>query len=236
MTDRHETFISFDVEADGRVPGVSSMWSFGAAAFADTAAPSSPPFATYGAVLEELPDANGEPDTLNRWSKQPDEIYRANRDGARDPADVMREFVQWLDVLAIRTDLVPVAYPAGFDWTYLYWYMIKFVGRSPFGFQCLDIESQAMSLLGTRWKDTVKRHMPSSWFPEQRHTHVPLEDAIEQGQLFLAVRQHAGVLRERAAALEELVAVKRLKENHGETVEYGERQPAAWARAKAAVA
>jgi hypothetical protein len=33
--------------------------------------------------------------------------------------------------------------------------------------------------------------MPRAWFGPKRHSHVALDDAIEQGQLFFAMRQAA---------------------------------------------
>jgi hypothetical protein len=33
-----------------------------------------------------------------------------------------------------------VAYPAGFDFLFMYWYMIRFVGESPFSFSALGIK------------------------------------------------------------------------------------------------
>jgi hypothetical protein len=42
----------------------------------------------------------------------------------------------------------------------------------------------AMSLLQCPYRDATKRHMPRRWFDPHRHTHVALDDAIEQGALF----------------------------------------------------
>jgi hypothetical protein len=86
-----------------------------------------------------------------------------------------------------------VAYPAGFDFLFVYWYLIRFAGESPFSHSALDIKTFAMALLGCEYGSAVKRNMPKRWFDKLPHTHVALDDAIEQGSLF------CNMLRERPA-------------------------------------
>ena len=77
-----------------------------------------------------------------------------------------------------------VAYPAGFDFLFVYWYLMRFAGESPFSFSALDVKSYAMALLKTDYRDAVKRNFPKDWFDAAPHTHVALDDAKEQGALF----------------------------------------------------
>lgn len=66
-----------------------------------------------------------------------------------------------------------------------------------------DVETDAMALLGIEYRVTVKRTMPRDWFGDAPHTHVALDDAIEQGALFcamLAANPHAGTARQRPGA------------------------------------
>ena len=77
-----------------------------------------------------------------------------------------------------------VAYPAGFDFLFVYWYLIRFTGASPFSFSALDVKTYAMALLRTEYRESVKRNMPQRWFDPLPHTHRALDDAIEQGALF----------------------------------------------------
>ena len=67
---------------------------------------------------------------------------------------------------------------------FVYWYMMRFAGESPFSHSALDIKTYAMALLGTEYRDSVKRNMPSDWFDELSHIHVALDDAKGQGALF----------------------------------------------------
>src|SRR5690349_19736451 len=94
----------------------------------------------------------------------------------------MTRYRQWLEGLPGRP--VFVGYPAAFDFMFVYWYLIRFAGESPFSHSALDIKTYAMALLKTEYRATVKRAMPRRWFDPQRHTHVALDDAIEQGALF----------------------------------------------------
>jgi hypothetical protein len=61
---------------------------------------------------------------------------------------------------------------------------MRFVGRSPFSFAALDIKTMAMIMLGKDYRYCSKKTMPKRWFGEFAHTHVALDDAIEQGVLF----------------------------------------------------
>lgn len=172
-----EVYVSTDVEADGPIPGPHSMLSFGSAAYlADKTL-----VATFSANLETLPGASGHPDTMKWWSTQP-AAWAACRSDLRPPVDAMAQYVAWLDALPGRP--VFVGYPAAYDFLFVYWYLMKFVGRSPFSHSALDIKTMAMTLLKKDYRASTKRAMPKRWFDPLPHRHVALDDAIEQGALF----------------------------------------------------
>jgi hypothetical protein len=179
-----EIYVSTDVETDGPIPGPHSMLSFGSAAFlADKTL-----VGTFSANLTTLPDATGHPETMRWWQTQP-EAWAACRTNLREPAEAMPEYVRWLKGLPGKP--VFVAYPAAFDFLFVYWYLIRFAGESPFSHSALDIKTYAMALLGTEYRESTKRNMPKRWFDDVPHTHVALDDAIGQGRLF------CNMLRER---------------------------------------
>jgi hypothetical protein len=172
-----EIYVSTDVETDGPIPGPHSMLSFGSAAYrADKTL-----LGTFTANLHTLPGAAGHPETMAWWQTQPD-AWAAARTDPRDPAEVLPAYARWLDGLGGKP--VFVAYPAAFDFLFVYWYLIRFAGRSPFSHSALDIKTYAMALLGTPYRESVKRNMPREWFDPLPHTHRALDDAIEQGALF----------------------------------------------------
>lgn len=172
-----EIYVSTDVETDGPIPGPHSMLSFASAAFDARGAM----VGTFSANLRTLDGAAPHPETARFWHANP-EAYAATREDPRAPDEAMRDYVQW--VKSLRGRPVFVAYPAGFDFTFVYWYLIRFAGESPFGFSALDVKTMAMTLLGCDYRAAVKRNMPRRWFSERPHTHVALDDAIEQGELF----------------------------------------------------
>jgi hypothetical protein len=153
------------------------MLSFGSAAYRSDKALVS----TFTANLETLPEATGDPRTMTFWGQNP-EAWAATRLDIQDPAEAMRRYLAWLKGLPGRP--VFVAYPAGFDFLFIYWYLIRFAGESPFSHSALDVKTYAMAVLGTPYRESTKRNMPRRWFDPLPHTHVALDDAIEQGALF----------------------------------------------------
>jgi hypothetical protein len=175
-----EIYVSTDVETDGPIPGPHSMLSFGSAAYTAEGRL----VGTFTVNLSTLPDAAGHPDTMAWWGTQP-EAWAACRSDQEDPASAMVRYRSWLEKLPGKP--VFVGYPAAFDFLFVYWYLIRFAGRSPFSHSALDIKTYAMAVLGTEYRATAKRSMPRRWFGKAPHTHVALDDAIEQGALFCAM-------------------------------------------------
>jgi hypothetical protein len=175
-----ELYFSTDIETDGPIPGPYSMLSFGTAVF-DAAGQRRGEFTRN---LTPLDGAGQHPDTMAFWARNK-EAYDATRVDPVAPAAAMADYVAWVDGFGGRP--VFVAYPAGFDFLFMYWYMIRFAGRSPFSFSALDIKSYAMAKLGLPYRASTKRNMPRAWLPKRRHTHKALDDAIEQGELFVAM-------------------------------------------------
>lgn len=172
-----EIYVSTDIETDGPIPGPHSMLSFASAAYRDD----KKLIGTFSANLHTLPGAEGHPQTMAWWQTQP-EAWAAARCALREPTEAMPEYVAWLK--ALPGSPVFVAYPAGFDFLFVYWYLIRFAGESPFSFSALDIKSYAMAVLRKEYRQSVKRNMPKRWFDPLPHTHCALDDAIEQGALF----------------------------------------------------
>jgi hypothetical protein len=177
-----ETYISTDVETDGPIPGPHSMLSFASAAYRIRPDGTRSCVATFAANLETLPDAQGDADTMSFWAKNP-EAYAATRSSTLPPDVAMGRYVDWLKQFQRP---VFVGYPAGFDFLFVYWYLVKFTGfPTPFSFSALDVKTYVAAMLKSAYRDVSKRTMPRRWFDETAtHTHIALDDAIEQGELF----------------------------------------------------
>jgi hypothetical protein len=172
-----EIYVSTDVETDGPVPGPHSMLSIGSAAYlADKTL-----VGTFSANLELLPGASGYPDTMRWWETQ-GEAWAACRQNLQSPEQAMRDYVVWLGSLPGKP--VFVGYPVVFDYMFVQWYLYKFTGGSPFSFYAIDIKTYAMAVLKKNYRDISKAVMPQHWFDGLPHTHLALDDAVEQGALF----------------------------------------------------
>lgn len=183
---KNEIYISVDVEASGPIPLEYSMLSFGAAAFTEDGEL----IDTFERNLEELPDAKRHPDTMLWWATQP-KAWEECRKNLETPKRAMIQFDIWLKKLKSQTNANPVfiGYPASFDFMFIYVYLIKFVGYSIFSFSALDMKTYAYSLLNIPFRQAVKKNFPKSWRSKKKHTHVALNDAIEQGETFFKMRK-----------------------------------------------
>lgn len=182
---RPEIYVSTDVEADGPIPGVNSMLSFGSAAYlADKTL-----ISTFYANLETLPGAVSDAKTMAWWKTKPD-AWKACRENLQPPAAAMKKYLSWLKGLPGVP--VFVGYPAAYDFMFVYWYLIRFAGESPFSHSALDIKTLAMALMKTPYRRSTKKNMPKKWFDPSTgsgqaklpHSHNALDDAVEQGALF----------------------------------------------------
>ena len=94
----------------------------------------------------------------------------------------MQDCVAWLKSLPGTP--VFVAYPVAFDFMFVQWYLIRFARAAPFGHSGIDLRTLGMALENTNWSRTTKEHMPQRWNDPLPHTHIALDDALEQGAMF----------------------------------------------------
>jgi hypothetical protein len=153
------------------------MLSFGSAAFTSDGSLIS----TFAVNLDPLDGATGYPSTMAWWQKNK-EAWDQTRTELQTPLAAMGNYLAWLKKLPGKP--VFVGYPAAYDFLFVYWYLIRFVGESPFSHSALDIKTFAMAMLRVPYREATKRNMPKRWFSDAPHTHNALDDAIEQGRLF----------------------------------------------------
>jgi hypothetical protein len=173
-----EIYVSTDIEADGPIPGPHSMLSLASAAYlADRTVVS-----TFTVNLDTLPGATPDPVTTKWWEQFPD-AWAACRQDTRAPEAAMRDYVAWLNQLPGRP--VFLGWPASWDFMWVYWYLVRFTRERPFRENALDVRSYAMGMRKTEFRLTSRTYLPKRWFDANlRHTHVALDDALEQGALF----------------------------------------------------
>lgn len=179
-----EVYFSIDIESDGPIPARNSMLSLGCVALA----PNGEVLGQFSENLEQLEEAKEDPETMDWWKKQP-EAWKKCRENIKPAKQVMQEFCDWISSIRYHGEKITpvcIAYPAGFDFLFVYWYLIAFIGRSPFSFSALDIKSYAKALLKIDYRQCTKKRFPKKWFANTNaHTHIAVEDAYEQGVMFL---------------------------------------------------
>lgn len=182
-----ETYISIDVETNGRIPGKNSMLSIGAAAFAEDGYL----IDTFSENLTPLPFAEEDLETMRWWGSQP-KAWAECQKNQEDPEMTMYRFSRWIKGLP-GTPVI-VGYPVVFDFMFVYWYLIYFIGESPFGYGALDIKSYAVGLTGGRFHDFHKSAL-DQWMDgvdtAEDLSHIAVEDAIRQGKIFMNMRKSA---------------------------------------------
>ena len=174
---KQEIYISIDIESDGPIPGPHSMLSLGAVAFDALGVE----LGSWYSNFHELEGAQGHVDTMRFW-KEHDPFYQMTRQACVSPQEGMKSFSEW--VMSLPGKPVAVAAPAGFDFTWVYWYLIRFTGASPFSFSCIDVKTMVMTMLKLPYRESTKRAWRKSWQSGLPHTHHALDDAREQGVSF----------------------------------------------------
>jgi len=205
------TFVSFDVETTGPVPGLHSMVSLGAVrGTVDSGRqahfPLNASHAEFEAAIAPLEDAGWDEDTKAWW-------FHPERDAAREhvfgpikagradqPEEAMLRLCAWLEKAREEggAPLVFVAYPATFDFAFLNYYMHRFCPRRwkelhkgfP-GFACFDMLTYASAELRVPVLEATRRNWPAAWKAPQHVAHTALRDAHDQGISFVEMLKGA---------------------------------------------
>ncbi|GAA3528691.1 3'-5' exonuclease [Streptomyces osmaniensis] len=177
-------YISVDIEADGPIPGPYSMLSIGAAVAGvqdgDGFTAADPEEHTFYRELRPI----GEEFVPEALAVSGLDRERLKAEGS-EPAVALAEFSEWVREVSAGAQPVMCGYPASYDWTFLYWYLIRFTGASPFGHSgCLDMKTLYATKAGLPLRAVAKGTMPRELLSRRRHTHHALDDAVEQAELF----------------------------------------------------
>lgn len=193
-----DVYFSADVETDGSIPGPFSLLSFAlvfAGSFDGRHFERPRQYDKY--FYRELKPIS------NNFESEALAVNGMDRERlilkGEHPKEAMTTASRWVRELAGNARPVLVAYPLAFDWTFLYWYFVRYsADGSPFNHSaCFDIKTAI----------AVKKHLPIAQSgraglaslnlkSKTPHTHNALDDAIEQAdifaQLFEADRNHGG--------------------------------------------
>lgn len=188
-----DAYFSVDVETDGPIPGPYSMLSFAivyAGSF-DGAIFTRP--VDYSCVFyRELKPIS------NDYQLEAMAVNGLDRDSLKKtgllPSRALSEAETWIKNIAAGREPVLVAYPLSFDWTWLYWYFIKFNdGVSPFSHsRCFDIKTALAVKSKKPISGAGRSNVPQVLRSTTNHTHNAKDDAIEQAEIFANIFEWEG--------------------------------------------
>jgi hypothetical protein len=89
---------------------------------------------------------------------------------------------------------VLVAYPLSFDWSWLYWYFIRYSAEgSPFAYsRCFDIKTALAVKAAIPISKAGRSRILPALRPRHVHTHNAVDDAIAQAEIFANVFEWKG--------------------------------------------
>ena len=176
MLDDDQIYVVVDIENNGPTPGLYSMLAIGA-----TATTKDNETATFYRTILPIEGAAEHPDTMSWWKTQPEAWEEVTKD-AESAEIVMNDFCKWLNEL--NAEPVFVAHPIAVDYTFVSWYLYKFVGTNPFAnnkadiLLTLDLRSFVSGKFNRTLNNSRRSQLPESLtkgMPE--HTHNAMEDS-----------------------------------------------------------
>jgi len=165
--------IMVDVESDGPIPGDYSMISFGAVIVDETLDK------TFYGELRPISD---------QWIPEALAVSCFSREATLkfdEPRQVMEEFRDWI---AGNSKSKPrfVSDNNGYDWSFINWYFVHFLGENPFGFSSTNLGSLYKGMQKDMF--TSFRHLKKT-----PHTHNPVDDAMGNAEALLYMKNEMGL-------------------------------------------
>jgi hypothetical protein len=188
-----DAYFSADVETDGPIPGPFSMLSF-AIVYAGSfdgcqfERPKSYDLAFYKELKPISSQFQEEALRVNGLDRD-----RLCKEG-QTPEKAMVEAYQWVKDSCGGANPILVAYPLSFDWSWLYWYFIRFSSEgSPFGYsRCFDIKTALSIKARIPISRAGRARLSPSLGSSRAHTHHAIGDAIEQAEIFANIFEWEG--------------------------------------------
>src|SRR6478735_4531333 len=173
---RVDVYFSADVETDGPIPGPYSLLSFAmvyAGRFDGSRfeRPSSLD-STFYRELRPISDSF-EPEALKVNGLDRDRLIREGD----APESAMTAASEWVRSVANGGQPVLVAYPLSFDWTWLYWYFVRFSKQSsPFEHsRCFDMKTAFAVKAHRPIADAGRSQLLPDLTSKRAHTHHALD-------------------------------------------------------------
>jgi hypothetical protein len=198
LGNRGDAYFSADVETDGPIPGPFSILSF-AFVYAGSfdgrhfQRPLNYEHIFYKELRPISENFESEALRINGLNRA-----RLCLEGEA-PDTAMVQAGRWVKEIAGKAQPVLVAYPLSFDWSWLYWYFVRFSAEgSPFAYsRCFDVKTALAVKAGLPISEAGRSRVGPPLRSSHPHTHHAIDDAIAQAEIFANVFLWEGV-RERA--------------------------------------
>ena len=165
------SLIIVDVEADGAIPHKYSMVCFGAVVVEPSLTKT-----FYGKTKPISDEFVPEALAISGFSREEHLTFDA-------PADVMREFGNWIGANSNGRPVF-ISDNLAFDWQWINYYFHYFVGKNPFGFSGRRIGDLYAGLEKDFFAASVWKK-----FRRTAHTHDPVDDAKGNAEALLKIRE-----------------------------------------------
>ncbi|QHP79829.1 3'-5' exonuclease [Pectobacterium odoriferum] len=176
MNKNSEVFISVDIETSGPIVGEHSMLTLGACL-------AYKPDVSFSIMLKPISDR-----FVAEALEVSDLTLAETKKKGVSPAEAMTKFSEWIEgTLTEGCKPVFVGLNAPFDWGFVNFYFLKYLGKNPFGFTALDIKALFMGVTGCSWGDTRSSAIDAIVKPSKQGDHNALHDAQYQAELFRSV-------------------------------------------------
>jgi hypothetical protein len=188
-----DAYFSADVETDGPIPGPFSMLSFALVYAGSFDGKRFERPQKYDQLLykEMMPIS----ETFQQEALNVNGLDRTRlcREG-ESPNTAMTDACRWIRRNAGQSNPVLVAYPMSFDWSWLYWYFIRFSAEgSPFDYsRCFDIKTAVAVKAGIPISQAGRSRLNPLLKSPRQHTHHAVDDAIEQAEIFANIFEWDG--------------------------------------------
>ncbi len=189
-----DAYFSADVETDGPIPGPFSILSF-AMVYAGSfdGKRFERPTSYQKIFYRELRPIS---ETFQEEALRVNGLDRARLLTEGEPPEkAMRDVCDWVKENSKNAKPVLVAYPLCFDWTWLYWYFVRFCpGGSPFGYsRCFDLKTAHAIKARIPISEAGRSKLDYSLRPKHQHTHHALDDAVAQAEIFANLFEWGGI-------------------------------------------
>jgi DNA polymerase III epsilon subunit-like protein len=170
------SWIMVDVEADGPIPGDYSMIEIGAVLVDVAKQDLNRRFSANLRPISEkyVPDAL----LISGYTREQTLAFD-------DPKKAITDFAEWIARESPENPMF-ISDNNGFDWMFVAWYFLHFLGKNPFGHSSTN--------LGSFYKG-VERNFSKSFksLRKTKHSHKAVDDAVGNAEAFLTIIERYSV-------------------------------------------